>query len=76
MIKIDKNIPFPARPTGRGQPPKYPWKQMEVGDSFYIDQDSNKFRNSPNGCTRGLRKKGWLFSIRKEGTGSRVWRIK
>ena len=32
MIKIDKNVPIPAKGT-RGNP-KYPFKSMKIGDSF------------------------------------------
>lgn len=31
-VQIDKDIPIPA--NRRGRPCKYPWKELEVGDSF------------------------------------------
>lgn len=36
MYKIDKNIPVKSsgKGAGGGKPPTYPWRQMEIGDSF------------------------------------------
>jgi hypothetical protein len=35
MVPIDKGLAIPdAGHTKRGAPPKYPWKEMDVGDSF------------------------------------------
>lgn len=41
MYKIKKNVPIPAiiRKGGCGKP-KYPWNDMEVGDSFYAPDAS------------------------------------
>jgi len=47
MVKIEKNIPLP--PNKRAQ--KWPWHQMDVGDSFF----------APGYCTNP--KKGKLLSI-------------
>lgn len=33
MIKIQKNIPIPVRSKGFH---KYPWHEMDIGDSFFI----------------------------------------
>lgn len=33
MIKIDKNIPCPPRRSGNDV---YPFRQMAIGDSFYL----------------------------------------
>ena len=35
MFKIDRNITKPKF-RGRGAPNKYPFKSMEVGDSFFV----------------------------------------
>ena len=35
MFKVDKNITKPKF-RGRGAPSKYPFKSMEVGDSFFV----------------------------------------
>lgn len=37
MIAIDKDVPLPERSRGaQGRPVKYPFAQMEVGDSFAV----------------------------------------
>lgn len=35
MYKIDKNIKIPPQ-AQRGEAPKYPFKKMKIGDSFFI----------------------------------------
>jgi len=68
---IEKHVP---RPRGSG---RYPFADMEVGDSFFISEKSRgeaarvaarnfKIRNAPE----------WAFSTRKEGTGLRLWRVR
>lgn len=74
MIKIDKGIELPPGRTTR----KYPWREMEIGDSFYVSDDEfpglyghERFRTlvSAAGTRMGLR-----FSVRKVEGGLRVWR--
>lgn len=36
MIKIEKGVELPDKSSGR--PPKYPFAQLEVGDSFLADK--------------------------------------
>ena len=40
MVKIDKHVPMPI--GGGGAKPKYPWKNMKVGDSFFIFPETNE----------------------------------
>ena len=73
-MKIEKNIPIP--PGQRSS--RYPWKEMEVGDSFRIDGFSRKQFNSlmTCGCTWAKRNNPSVkFIVRTENTGIRVWRI-
>jgi len=73
-IKIRRNVPIkPPRPS-TGRPPKYPWADMRVGDSFYVpgmtpSQMSSAWR-------RARAKLGHKYSARTERDGVRVWRIK
>lgn len=71
MIQIDKGIPIP----GRGRKAKYPWRQMEVGDSFIIINTTNR------SCSRYV---GWAnklyvplrFVGRTMPDGNyRIWRV-
>ena len=69
-IKIEKNIPTP---TGRSWR-KYPFSEMEVGDSFFVPECK---LSKINGPAQGFRRRNpeVKFTIRKEGTGYRCWRI-
>jgi hypothetical protein len=42
MYKIDKKVPVPKHEYGI----KYPFKKMEVGDSFFVPKDDVTDRNS------------------------------
>ena len=70
MIKIDKGVPPP-----RGNA-AYPWKNMEVGDSFAVP-----VADLPLGpqVTSGRRMTGFRFTMSKVVEGKRpmwrVWRI-
>ena len=71
MIKIDKNIPYDCSCR------RYPWKDMEIGDSFFIGGEN---RNRINAAIAYANKKfAMKFSSRsrvEEGaSGIRVWRI-
>jgi len=71
MIKIDKDVPLPETRKYRGF---YPFEQMEVGDSFFIE-DENRQRLASAVYKNGKRLHV-SFSVRAEGKGFRVWRIK
>lgn len=73
-FKIEKNVPPPAPRCYLG---KYPFKDMKVGDSFFVPEGSNHNLAS-------MRQKAYLagkhhgmkFSTRYADGGVRVWRIK
>lgn len=72
-IKIEKGIPIPE---GRlGATVKYPYKDMEVGDSFYI-ADYRKGRSSEAAMRQfiKLNKLNWKIRTKREDTGLRIWR--
>ena len=72
MIEIDKNIPVPLY-SGRGGPAKYPWRQMDVGDSFFV---ANIKANTVSAAARLVGKRmGASFTVRKVDGGVRAWRI-
>ena len=71
--EIDKGVPMPSGHA------LYPWAEMEVGDSFFIDgpkaserlqRASGEWRRKhASGKMCGLR-----FTVRQEIGGARVWR--
>ena len=70
MIKIDKNIPIP--PDSRGKSYKYPFEDLQIGDSFVM------LSGSRGGCVQNAQRKlGHKYTIRNIGNNKvRVWRIK
>lgn len=73
-LKIEKNIPIP--PIGAGgaiYKGKYPFGFMEIGDSFFVDMPSASFSGFVGNARRMF--PNMKFAQRKEGSGTRVWRI-
>jgi hypothetical protein len=72
-FKIDKSVPIPEKTVRRA---KYPFKNMEEGDSFFVPLPDGK---SPSGVYASIstaknRLKINLTTAREDG-GIRVWRI-
>ena len=66
MIKIDTNIPVPT--VG-----KYPWDQLEVGHSFFV-QTAN-FNTLRSGCYSAGKRLSRRFKAGRVEGGVRVWRL-
>lgn len=85
MFKIEKDVPLPQG-AGRGWR-KYPFCDMEVGDSFLVPRDEVKLRSVGSNGRLGAatiytaasqygRRLGRRFTARKLPDGSvRVWRV-
>lgn len=72
MIEVDIGVPIPTILGRTGSPPKYPFKKMNIGDSFRADIPTKSMSNAASAYSR---RHGAKFTVRKEGNGSRVWRI-
>jgi hypothetical protein len=70
--KIEKGIP---RVSKQGVPRKYPWREMDVGDSFFVGNRSIQHMSSCAGTAAKSIGGGVKFSTGKENGGTRVWRI-
>jgi hypothetical protein len=71
-IKIEKGVPIPER----NQTTKYPWADMLVGDSFFIEGDRSKLRSSLSRIMANQRlRRGHRYSMRSSSDGIRVWRV-
>lgn len=68
MIRIEKNIPVPARGARAS---KYPFADMVVGDSFAAPVKPMSLYQSANKWGKANDAK---FVVRPEGDGCRVWR--
>jgi hypothetical protein len=68
--EIEKGIPIPRSSEYEA---KYPFSKMEVGDSFSVEERRESVASAARsyGCRVGKK-----FSIRKEGNGMRIWRVK
>ena len=69
-MQIEKNV---EKTEPRGGKLKYPWDQMEVGDSILITENIHAARCAAVNYGRYHGKK---FSTRKTGGGLRIWRDK
>lgn len=74
MFKIEKTVEIPGNAGRTGGPNRYPFPDMEVGDSFFVSGAQGS-KAGPAAHTWG-RSHGRKFVTRKEGDGVRIWRIK
>ena len=65
-VGLDKDVPLPEARK------RYPYKEMEVGDSFFVE--GGGIQNICNQNYRTGKKLGKSFIARKEEGGVRVWR--
>ena len=73
MLKIDRDVPIPPL-VGKGLGRKYPFEEMEIGDSFFVTDVSPKsVRTSANGWKK--RHPGFEYTSRVIDGWTRVWRI-
>lgn len=76
MYEIEKNIPLMG---ARKSVLKYPFQDMEIGDSFFIPKGATKHVSaSVQSCIKAYNKyynKDIKVVTRREETGVRVWRI-
>jgi len=68
---IEKNVPISKKASGR--PIVYPFHKMDVGDSFFCEVKRSTLAPSAAAAGKRLNAK---FSVRAEGKGFRVWRVK
>jgi len=79
QYQIEKNVPVAYRQGGPGNA-RFPFAEMEVGDSFYIpwgDEGEKRVRGTVSNAMGAfqLRNKPKKLISRKVDDGLRVWRI-
>lgn len=67
---VVRNVPIPPK---RGGNRKYPWGDMQIGDSFLAKKA--KLGTISSVAYRAAKRLGFKFSCRTENNGVRVWRI-
>ena len=81
MFIIEKNIPFPVseRKPPKPRESRFPFGQMEVGDSFLVPLENIKSKNPymsiSQSCYKYSKKSGKKFRARRNGDNFRVWRM-
>ena len=74
-MKIEKNVPIPkGTGKGAGKPTIYPFSEMEVGDSVFLDGQRTGGPAYLSAMQHG-RMHGKKFSARSVDGGIRIWRI-
>ena len=71
-INVDKGLPLP--PLRIGRPPIWPWKEMEVGDSFAVPTDC-RVHIARVAAAKAGKQFGRKFTVRKVDGQLRCWRI-
>ncbi len=72
-IEIEKDIPLTTNPT-QSPTALYPWRQMEVGDSFFVAGKTQA--NFGSHVFQSGKRLGKKFAVRTVEGGVRVWRTK
>ena len=71
-IQIEKNVPLPGRQTTS----KYPFKHLDVGESFAVPADGS-LATVRSRATKLNKTSDKLFTVRQTGSGGHgVWRLK
>ena len=66
-LEVDKLVPLPEGKK------RYPYKEMDIGDSFFVD--AGKLQVVCNANYRASKRLGMQFIARKDSGGVRVWRV-
>jgi hypothetical protein len=78
-IKVDKDMPIPEPPKKDkgGRKEKYPWSQMDIGDSFLFPASTKTNTAYTAARTAGLKfTPNRTFIMRQIGDRFRCWRVK
>jgi hypothetical protein len=73
-FKIDKDVPMPAVSAG-GRREIYPWRTMEIGDSFLVTDDQIPPKHVSRRAWQASKSTGHKFVTRTMDGGVRVWRV-
>jgi len=70
-IKIEKGI---AIPPSLKEKRDYPFNEMKIGESFFVETNKNNLYQQAHNYRKN--NKEFNFVVRRDKTGSRVWRVK
>lgn len=69
---IQKGVPIPSKMTNDGAKSKYPWGDMEIGDSFSVPKEGYSSLHSQ--ASYQSKRRRVRFTVRMCHTGARCWR--
>lgn len=76
---IESGIPLHNRTAGVRNSCKYPFREMEIGDSFFVPAEEITVRKlvqrMSTAVSRAARNTGCKFAVRSDDAGVRVWRV-
>ena len=73
QFKVEKNVPLPGNAGKGGAYARYPWKQMQIGDSLFVEGfTAAQFSGRVSYARKSL---GLQFISRTVDGGCRVWRV-
>jgi hypothetical protein len=71
-FKIEDEHAIPAARQHNGRREKYPWSQMEIGDSFFVEK--GEVRKIAGAACHAGRRANKKFVVRVADGGVRAWR--
>lgn len=74
-IAIEKNVPVPATSYQSGAPIKYPFADMEIGDSFVVGAEKIDGHRVRVAASHFGKRNARRFMVRQVDNGHRVWRV-
>lgn len=69
--EVEKGVPLTKAATTT----KYPWAEMEPGDSFFVEGGGDRRSVVSSVASARGRRTGEKYTIRKVDGGFRVWRV-
>jgi len=75
QFPIDENVPLITTTKASQKYARYPFEQMEVGDSFFVPDDKDE-RAAAEHAHNYAKMRSCKFSTRKVPGGRRIWRVK
>ena len=79
LIKVEQGFPIPAKASRSSPCRKYPWKEMEIGDSFFVAAPDAQCRKLQmlvaSGAVSAKQRLGRVFTVRLVEGGVRAWRV-
>lgn len=72
-LKVENGVTVPPKTTRKNR--KYPFREMEVGDSLLVENEPDRLRVYAAANTWGRLNGGRKFRVVREEKGIRAWRI-